>query len=67
MVRPRTGDFLYSPHEISVMLEDIGTFADLRITGVVFGALSADGSIDIRNSKRLVDEAVKYGMQGRYP
>ncbi|KAL5519457.1 hypothetical protein ACEPAH_1140 [Sanghuangporus vaninii] len=63
MIRPRTGDFLYTSDEISVMLEDIKAFAEIGITGVVFGALTSDGRIDIERTTLLTNEAVKYGLQ----
>lgn len=52
MVRPRTGDFLYSDLELEVMLEDIRFFKHENVAGVVFGVLCADGNIDIRNTRR---------------
>ncbi|EJC98739.1 uncharacterized protein FOMMEDRAFT_149095 [Fomitiporia mediterranea MF3/22] len=63
MIRPRTGDFLYTPHELSVMLEDIRAFAEIGITGVVFGALCADGKVDMEKTEILTEEAVKYNLQ----
>ncbi|KAJ7754946.1 copper homeostasis CutC domain-containing protein [Mycena maculata] len=58
MIRPRTGDFLYSKEEIEVMLEDIRIFKQQGIRGVVLGALTANGRIDVAVTKRLVDEAL---------
>ncbi|KAJ6502664.1 CutC family-domain-containing protein [Mycena vulgaris] len=58
MIRPRTGDFLYSDDEIEVMLEDIRVFKRHGVRGVVLGALKADGRVDIDATKRLVDEAL---------
>ena len=46
------------------MLEDIRTFAQIGATGVVFGALQSDGTIHVENTRVLVDEAVKHGLQG---
>ena len=51
MVRPRVGDFKYSPTEIDVMIEDIRTFKDLGVLGVVFGILTVGGRIDIERTK----------------
>ncbi|KAJ7492309.1 copper homeostasis CutC domain-containing protein [Mycena latifolia] len=58
MIRPRTGDFLYSNDEVEVMLEDIRVFKRHGVQGVVLGALKADGRVDIDVTKRLVDEAL---------
>jgi copper homeostasis protein len=51
MIRPRTGDFLYSANELAVMLEDIRTFKSMGVAGVVFGALRRDGSIDVEQTQ----------------
>lgn len=64
MVRPRTGDFVYSEPELSVMLEDIGTFAQIGVNGVVFGALSPDASIDVVSTTLLAQAACKAGLEG---
>ncbi|KAJ6609375.1 copper homeostasis CutC domain-containing protein [Mycena sp. CBHHK59/15] len=58
MVRPRTGDFLYSDDEVEVMLEDIRVFKRHGVRGVVLGVLKADGRVDLEVTKRLVDEAL---------
>ncbi|KAJ7897201.1 copper homeostasis CutC domain-containing protein [Mycena olivaceomarginata] len=58
MIRPRTGDFLYSEDEIEVMREDIRVFKQHNVSGVVLGALKPDGRIDVEVTKRLVDEAL---------
>jgi len=57
MIRPRTGDFLYSPAELDVMIEDIRTFKSLGAEGVVFGVLRANGWIDVESTQRLAIEA----------
>ncbi|KAJ7651626.1 copper homeostasis CutC domain-containing protein [Mycena polygramma] len=57
MIRPRTGDFLYSDDEIEVMLEDIRVFKQNNVSGVVLGALNAEGRVDVEATQRLVDEA----------
>ncbi|GBE83111.1 hypothetical protein SCP_0501580 [Sparassis crispa] len=57
MVRPRTGDFLYSQAEFDVMVEDIRVFKEFGADGVVFGILTLDGRIDIERTALLVDEA----------
>jgi copper homeostasis protein len=54
MIRPRTGDFLYSEDEIEVMREDIRVFKQHKVSGVVLGALKPDGRIDVEVTKRYV-------------
>lgn len=56
MIRPRSGDFIYSPEEKRAMLKDIETFLKLGVSGVVFGSLTADGGID-REMTALVRNA----------
>jgi copper homeostasis protein len=46
IIRPRGGDFLYSPLEYQTMLDDVRTCRELGVAGVVFGCLTADGRID---------------------
>jgi copper homeostasis protein len=46
LVRPRAGDFLYSPQEADVMLRDIECCVRLGCDGIVVGALDADGQVD---------------------
>ncbi|KAN0138242.1 Copper homeostasis CutC domain containing protein [Lactarius tabidus] len=58
MVRPRTGDFLYSEEELDVMLEDIGLFKSVGIAGVVFGLLNRDGTVDVARTRMLVEAAL---------
>ncbi|KAH9947109.1 copper homeostasis CutC domain-containing protein [Amylocystis lapponica] len=58
MVRPRTGDFLYSDAELEIMLEDIRTFKQAGASGVVFGVLTPDGRVDVPRTTQLVNEAV---------
>lgn len=46
MVRPRFGDFLYTPAEKEVMLTETRAWRDAGVEGVVTGALLADGRLD---------------------
>ncbi len=46
MVRPRGGDFLYSPAEFDTMLSDVEALRSEGAAGVVFGCLLPDGRID---------------------
>ena len=54
IIRPRGGDFLYSPLEVKTMLKDIEMTQRLGVDGVVFGCLTADGEIDIAVMQELM-------------
>lgn len=55
IIRPRGGDFLYSPLEQRIMLEDIANARRLGADGVVFGCLTAEGDIDLPLLQRLME------------
>ena len=55
IIRPRGGDFLYSSIEFEVMKSDLLTIKELGYKGAVIGLLNADGSIDTKRTKELVD------------
>jgi copper homeostasis protein len=57
MIRPRAGDFLYSPDEFKAMERDILMAKQLGADGVVFGILNEDGGVDSTRVKRLVEVA----------
>jgi len=57
MVRPRGGDFLYSPREFETMAADIAAIRETGAHGVVFGCLTPDGAIDEPRTKTLVEAA----------
>lgn len=57
IIRPRGGDFLYSPVEQEIMLEDIRNARRAGADGVVFGCLTADGEVDVSLMKKLMEAA----------
>ena len=57
MIRPRGGDFHYSSYEFHAMKRDIDQCQKLSADGVVFGILTADGAIDKKRCKELIDRA----------
>lgn len=57
MIRPRGGDFLYSSYEFHAMKRDISQCQRLSVDGVVFGILNADGTIDKKRCKELIDKS----------
>jgi copper homeostasis protein len=60
IIRPRSGDFLYSPLEIKSMLKDIEICHNLGVDGVVFGCLNSAGDINISQMEELM--ATSKGM-----
>src|SRR5690606_16456619 len=57
LIRPRSGDFLYSDLEFEVMKNDIAVCKKLGYNGVAIGILKTDGSIDKARTKILVELA----------
>lgn len=57
IIRPRGGDFLYSDVEKEIMLEDVRMSRRLGVDGVVFGALTAEGDVDMEFMRQLMKEA----------
>lgn len=57
IVRPRGGDFCYSPLEFEVMRRDIDTARALGADGVVIGLLTPNGVIDKRRTRELIGRA----------
>ena len=54
LIRPRGGDFVYSDLEIEVMQRDIALARRFGAQGVVFGALHADGTVDLERTRALL-------------
>ena len=54
MIRPRTGDFLYSDDDFAIMQEDIALAAQSGANGVVFGLLTSNGEVDTERTRALV-------------
>jgi len=57
LIRPRGGDFSYDRYEVRAMLSDIETAMRLGAHGVVIGALTEDGDVDVPLCRRLVSAA----------
>ena len=54
IIRPRGGDFFYSPLEVDAMVKDIEICKELKADGVVFGCLNTDGTIDMEAMRKLM-------------
>ena len=57
IVRPHARDFVYTPDEIDVILEQTESISQIGITGLVFGALRADKFVDIPTTEKVVQVA----------
>jgi copper homeostasis protein len=54
MIRPRAGDFVYSPEEVSQMRRDIAAAKRARMDGIVLGVLIAERQVDVERTRELV-------------
>jgi len=57
LIRPRGGDFLYSPWEYAAMRDDIQAARDAGAQGVVLGIMLPDGQVDAQRTTELVELA----------
>lgn len=57
LIRPREGGFCYTAEEIEAMCRDIEFCREVGVSGVVIGALTAEGDIDIEACRRMVQAA----------
>lgn len=55
LIRPRFGDFLYTDAEMDQMCREIDLFRRLGVNGVVIGALTPDGALDMEKMRRMMD------------
>ncbi len=54
MIRPHAMGFCYSPADIEIMMDDVATAQDCGAFGVVFGALTEKGEVDLKVMDRLM-------------
>jgi copper homeostasis protein len=62
LIRPRAGDFAYSPSEHATMLGDIAWCRAAGCDGVVTGALTPDGDVDTARCGELIAAAAGLGV-----
>ena len=55
LIRPRSGDFCYSPSEFDVIKHDIALCKRLNCSGIVSGVLQKDMTLDVERTRELVD------------
>lgn len=57
LIRPREGGFCYTSEEVQTMCRDIEFCHTMGVHGVVIGALTANGEIDIHACERMMEAA----------
>lgn len=57
LIRPREGDFVLSPDEVDVACADIRAARVAGVQGVVIGAQTPDGNVDMNACRRMMDAA----------
>ncbi|MBH5320885.1 copper homeostasis protein CutC [Paenibacillus sp. GSMTC-2017] len=57
MVRPHSQSFCYSESDMSIMLRDIEIIRNAGATGIVVGALNAEGEVDTGQLERFIHAA----------
>ena len=55
LIRPRAGGFVFSDDEIDAMSRDIERARTMGIAGIVTGALTPDGRVDVERTRTLVN------------
>ena len=63
LLRPRFGDFCHTAEEKQVLLEEIDFCADEGVNGVVIGALTPEGELDMEFLARCVRAAKEKGLK----
>ena len=62
LMRPRGGDFFYTPEEIQQMAMEMAALRDAGADGFVIGCLTADGEFDGNAMEPLLKEASELGL-----
>ncbi|MGZ3756787.1 MAG: copper homeostasis protein CutC [Mucilaginibacter sp.] len=62
LIRPRSGDFLYTDLEFEVMKADIKLCIQAKCDGIVVGILNGDGTIDVPRCNELAELASQAGL-----
>ncbi|MHA7841874.1 MAG: copper homeostasis protein CutC [Winogradskyella sp.] len=57
LIRPRSGNFVYTDDEFQIIKNDIQFCKDLGCKGVVSGVLKPDNTLDVERTKVLIDLA----------
>ena len=62
LIRPRAGDFVYSPEEADLMAQQIEEALEAGADGIVIGALTPEGDVDSSLTERLVSLVESFNL-----
>lgn len=62
LIRPRGGDFVYTTDEVDIMCHDISVCGAAGAHGVVIGALTVTGDVDMAACHRMIDTARSHSL-----
>ena len=57
LIRPRFGDFCYTDHEFEIIRNEVRMFRKLGAEGVVIGILRPDGTLNMEEMEKLMEDA----------
>ena len=57
LIRPRFGDFLYSPADFEILKKEVELFRHEQADGIVIGCLTPEGSLDLARMTALMELA----------
>jgi len=55
IVRPHSRSFVYDAADVAIIMEQVKTLVEIGVHGIVFGAQTADGRIDVDLVKRVAE------------
>ena len=62
LIRPRAGDFVYAPAEADAMAAQVEEALEAGADGIVIGALTPEGDVDVPLMERLVSIVEAYNL-----
>ena len=62
LIRPRDGDFVYSPEEADLMAQQVESAMEAGVDGIVIGALTPERDVDLPLTERLVSLVESYNL-----
>ena len=62
LIRPRDGDFVYSPEEADLIALQIESALEFGADGIVVGCLTAEGDVDVALMEQLVSRVESFNL-----